>query len=167
MLAPEETSMISSIIAIASIVAVIGSVLVFLKRQRDATPSGFKKRRPLSSSEQTLFHRLTRMLPEHTVLPQMPLTRCMVIKGPALQLLRNERIDFVICNRAMQIVAAIDLVSAEELGKHREKLETLKEEAFETTGIQLLKWPANPVPSEAYIAMELEQCSWFQTRLAA
>jgi hypothetical protein len=151
-----------TIIAAILFAAAIGGGLFYLNRRRMAQPSTFKRRRPLSSAEQTLYWRLVNMLPDHVVLPQVPFTRCLVIKGPALEILRTERLDFVICSKSMQVLAAIELVPDKEDTPRREKYNLLLDEAFCQAGIRLIRWPANPVPSEAFIAMELDQYTVMQ-----
>lgn len=152
-----------------TLLAIAGAVLFSLYRRHQAAaqPSTFKKRRPLTSAERTLYWRLTKMLPDYVVLPQVPLTRCISVKGPALEKLRSERLDFVVCNEMMQILLAIELTSETGMTPYREEMEALIDEAFRSTGVHLIRWSSNPVPSEAYIAMELEQSTLLQPLLAA
>ena len=54
----------------------------------------------------------------------------------------------------MRIIAAIELEYANEASESRRNANKMKEDALEIVGIQLLQWPASPLPSEAFIAME-------------
>ncbi len=159
-----------TIVIIATLMLIASAAcaaFVYLKYQRAAHPSSFKKRRPLTSSEQTLYWRLTKMLPEHVILVQMPVTRCISIKGPAVEKLRQEKLDFVICNQSMQIVAAIDLSSKNEGTPLHQQRNELLSDAFNAAGILLMRWSAKPIPTEAYIAMEIKRYALSQTQLAA
>lgn len=152
-----------------AVLAIAGGAAFSFYRHRKASaqPSTFKKRRPLTTAERKLYGRLTKMLPDYIVLPQVPLTRCISVKGPALEKLRAERLDFVVCNEMMQVLLAIELVSETNKTPYREEIELLIDEAFGSAGIHLIRWPSNPVPSEAYIAMELEHSTLLQPLLAA
>jgi hypothetical protein len=82
------------------------------------------------------------------------LNRCVAIKGAAFDILSRESLDFVVCNKGMQIIAAIELRDANDASESRRNAEKMKEEALESVGIKLLEWSATPLPSEAFIAME-------------
>lgn len=129
--------------------------VVYLKLQKKvAQESIYRKRRPLSTTEQAMYWRLLKALPDYVVLPKVALNRCIGIKGPAFDILSRESLDFVVCNKAMRIIAAIELEYANEASESRRNANKMKEDALEIVGIQLLQWPASPLPSEAFIAME-------------
>ncbi len=134
---------------------VLSITLVYLKLQKKvAQESTYRKRRPLSTIEQAMYWRLLKALPDHVVLPKVALNRCIGVKGPAFDILSRESLDFVVCNKAMRIVAAIELEYANEASESRRNANKMKEDALEIVGIPLLQWPASPLPSEAFIAME-------------
>ena len=153
-------------ICIAALAVVATFALLRWQKNRQAE-STFKSRKPLSTAEQTMYKRLTKLLPDRVILAQVGMSRCVSIKGPAFDLLYGERLDFVICNRSMQIIAIIELEDDRELTPRRKKIEALKEHALEMASIQVLKWPSNPLPSEAYMEMEFQNSLLYDTRLVA
>ncbi len=152
----------------------LGIMVAYLKLQKKAgQESSYRKRRPLSSTEQAMYWRLVKALPDHVVLAKVALNRCVAIKGAAFDILSRESLDFVVCNKGMQIIAAIELRDANDASESRRNAEKMKEEALEIVGIKLLEWSATPLPSEAFIAMEFysningNDTSGSMTRLAA
>jgi hypothetical protein len=116
----------------------------------------YARRCPLKSCEQTLYWRLAKMLPNHVVLVQFPMSRCVSIKGANAASLARESLDFVICSRSMRIIAVIEIEDESRgLSDHRLKIEWLKEEALAGAGIRLIKCSPTGLLSEGYIAMEL------------
>jgi hypothetical protein len=129
-------------------------------------PTEYARRRPLKSCELTLYWRLVKMLPNHVVLVQVAMSRCVSIKGRNAAILARESLDFVICNRAMRIIAVIEIEDeSRPLNDHRLKIAWLKEEALAGAGIRLIKCSPTGLLSEGYIAMELGNDS--DTLLAA
>ena len=124
----------------------------------------------MGTAEQAMYWRLVKSLPDHVVLAKVALNRCVGVKGPAFDILSRESLDFVICNKAMQIIAAIELEDQNAPSESRQNADQMKENALDIVGIKLLKWSASPLPSEAYITMEFNNNhnnSISMTRLAA
>jgi hypothetical protein len=142
---------------LACILAAASAVFAYARAKRTSgLETEYARRRPLKSCEQTLYWRLLKMLPNHVVLVQVAMSRCVSIKGPNASTLARESLDFVICNRAMRIVAVIEIEDeSRSLSDHRQKIEWLKEEAIAGAGIRLLKCSPTGLLSEGYIAMEL------------
>jgi hypothetical protein len=150
------------------VIALAATAFVYLKWEKNLREeTSYKSRKLLSTVEQTMYRRLAKLLPDRIILAQVGMTRCVTIKGPTFNTLYGERVDFVICNKAMQIIAIVELQDDRELSPRRKKIEELKEHAFEMASIQVLRWPANPLPSEAYMAMEFQNSLLYDTRLVA
>lgn len=142
------------------------TAIVYFKWQKNLHGEvSYKSRKPMTTVEQTMYRRLTKLLPDRIILAQVGMSRCVSIKGPAFNTLYGERVDFVICNKSMQIIAIVELQDDREITPRRRKIEELKEHAFDMASIQVLRWPANPLPSEAYMAMEFQNSLLYDTRL--
>jgi hypothetical protein len=146
----------------------MAAVHAYLKRPSKGEQTNlYKRRRPLNAPEQVLYWRLIKLLPDDVVLAQVKMSRCIGVKGPPFGLLSRESLDFVICNKAMRIIAAIELQDQDIRSPRRQNINRIKEEALQSAGIKLIKWPISPLPSEAYIVMEFNSNSLDITRLAA
>jgi hypothetical protein len=149
-------------------VLAISAIYAYLKLQKKPVQaSSYKRRRPLNTMQQAMYWRLVKMLPDYVVLPQVAMSRCVGIRGPALDILCRKSLDFVICDKAMQIVAVIELENRNKPSADRNDTDRIKVEAIGMAGIRLIKWPARPLPSEAFIVMEFTNQLMGDARLAA
>lgn len=147
----------------------LGAFLVHMKIKKDSVKeSVYARRRPLNSYEQAMYWRLIKALPDRIILAQVAMNRCISAKGPAAAIIACESLDFVICNKAMRILGAIELEDDNHpITEHRQKANQIKEEALEIAGIKLIRCTTSALPSEGYIAMEFRDHSHSETRLAA
>ena len=84
-------------------------------------PRYARRERLLDPVQTLLYYLLKNGLPDHEVMPQVGLAQLLDVPGTAgggerdlrLQGLAQHRVDFVICNKALQPVAAIDLLEHE------------------------------------------------------
>jgi very-short-patch-repair endonuclease len=107
------------------------------------------KKTPLTENEQTMYWRLIRALPDHVILTQVGLSRCVGTKTqPAFNTIAKKSVDFVVCNKASQIIAAIEIDDKSHSNKSRQKADETKDKALKAAGIEILRWPANPLPNE-------------------
>jgi hypothetical protein len=121
-------------------------------------PTRYARRRPLNSHEQVLYWRLAGILPEHVVLAQVSMLRCIGARGPNARVLAFEKIDFIVCTKAMHIMAAIEITDENSLlNEYRQKVQQIKEDALDAANIRLIKCTAQALLSEDYIAMEFNQ----------
>lgn len=121
-------------------------------------PTRYARRRPLNSHEQILYWRLADALPNHVVLAQVSMMRCVGVRGPNARVLALENIDFVVCTKTMHIMAAIEITDENRpLNEYRRKVQQIKEDALEAAGIRLIKCTEQTLLSEDYIAMEFNQ----------
>jgi hypothetical protein len=151
---------------LAGAIVVAGIMFMYARSRKAAKESAYVPRRPLKSYEQTLYWRLVKALPDHAVLAQICMNRCVAVKGRNAATLARENLDFVICNKALRILAVIEIEDeSRPLTDHRRNIEWLKEEALDAAGIRLIKCSPTSLPSEAYIAMEFGNDSI--SRLAA
>ena len=100
------------ILIAVSVSAALGALLLHLRSKRAGEGEAYVRRRPLKSHEQTLYWRLVNALPDHVVLAQVAMNRCLTMRGPHALVLGRETLDFVLCNRAMRILAVIEVEDA-------------------------------------------------------
>lgn len=161
----ETTKMILLLATTCALLA----VLTYLLLKRDSSQASvYARRRPLSSNEQAMYWRLVKTLPECVVLAQVAMRRCIGTKGPELETIAHESLDFVVCNKAMHIIAVLELENTDHpASEYRQKADWIKEKALEKAGIKLIRCPSNALLSEARIAMEFQENALIPSRLAA
>jgi len=116
----------------------------------------YKKKKPLTNNEQNMYWRLIQTLPDHVVLTQVGMSRCVTTKGQAaFNTISKKSLDFVICNRSLEIIAAIEIDDKSHTTATRQKADKTKNKALELAGIKLIRWPANPLPSTEIILRTL------------
>lgn len=148
----------------------VAGIYAFLQwKRRSAEKHEYHRRRPLNTYEQAMYWRLVNMLPQHVILAQVAMNRCIATQGKSSDLFANQHLDFVVCTKSMKVVAAIEIADeSRPASDYRKKMDELKEEALEMAGIRLLKCSSRSLLTEAYIAMEFNNHSSLMfTRIAA
>jgi hypothetical protein len=153
--------------AIASLLGLCAVLIYWKLKQKPIQETTYKRRRPMGPAEQAMYWRLTKALPEHIVLPKVALSRCVGVKGPYYDSLSREWLDFVVCDKGMNIIAAIELEHQMESTEGRVIAAKRKAEALTAVEIKLLTWSTHPLPTEAFIAMEFEKPVTSMTKIAA
>lgn len=136
-------------------------VLAVLKKQGFFGPSPdgvwpFYAKKPLSKSEQILYHRLVKALPEHIVLAQVQVSRVLGVKKGFKFNEWNNRIsrmsyDFVVCGKDSTVLAAIELDDKSHDSASRVKADQKKEKATAAAGVRLIRWHVKSLPELAAI----------------
>lgn len=111
----------------------------------------FEQTRPLSETEQVLYWRLRKVLPDQMILAQVAVSRIVrVEKGHDFRAWLNRinrmTVDFLICLPDGTIVAAIELDDASHDVDERVLADAKKSKALESAGIKLLRF--REIPSE-------------------
>lgn len=139
-------------------------IVVILKKKRTAgsgdTKWPYYAKKPLSSVEQILFHRLTSSLPDHIILAQVQLSQILgVEKGANFGIWHNKinrmSVDFLICQKDSTILAAIELDDKTHLKQSRVEADTKKDKALTDAGVKLIRWQAGSLPDNVKIQKEL------------
>jgi len=152
---------------IVSLLGLCAIVFFWKLKKKIIQENSYKRRRPMGPAEQAMYWRLTKALPEHVVLAKVALNRCVGVKGPSYDLLSREWLDFVVCDKAMHIIAAIELEHQMESSEGRVIATMKKAEALAAVNIRLLTWSTHPLPTEAFIAMEFEKPAVSMSKIAA
>ena len=108
--------------------------------------------RILTSQERLAYGTLTRALPDHMVLAQVPLARFLNVPKRQsytdwLRRIGYQCVDFVVCDMSSQVVAAIDLQSpSPQINERARKRQTRMARTLKAAKIPLLVWFENSLP---------------------
>ena len=109
--------------------------------------------RILSTSERIAFITLTRALPGHMVLAQVPLSRFLKVPkrhshSEWLRRIGNQSVDLVVCDMASQVLAVVELHPAEPSVDERVQKRSWRiARTLEAAGIKLHVWTEGALPS--------------------
>ncbi len=122
--------------------------------QEDAWP--FYAKKPLSTPEQVLYHRMVKALPEHIVLTQVQVSRVLGVKKGFNFRKWNNRInrlsyDFVVCSKDSTVLFAIELDEKSHEAVARADTDRKKGKATNAAGIKLVRWHVKSLPDEQAI----------------
>ena len=141
--------------------AVITLVRALMRSARDSRRWPFVQQRPLTRPEQVLYFRLVDALPDHVVLAQVQLSRFLrVRKGRShpewLNRVDRKSVDYLVCTRAFEILAAIELDDATHEGPYRALADANKNRALEAADVPLIRWHVSALPDVVAIRAMLE-----------
>jgi hypothetical protein len=151
-------------VAILLILALVIFVPVLVRRGRlaagESRPWPFYVKRLLTQPEQVLYHRLVKSLPNHVVLAQVQMSRVLGVKKGFRFHEWNNRInrmsyDFVICDKAATVIAAIELDDKSHEREDRRESDAKKSKATTDAGLRLVRWHVKSLPDELTIQREL------------
>ncbi len=144
-----------AIIVLTVLTLIILAVITVLTREKQAAQQKrreYIKKKPLSNHEQVLYWRLVGALPDHMVLAQVSLGRCLGTKDSGgLDSMTSKNLDFVVCDKASDVVAVIEIDTKNYSSKIVSKEDEIKYKALKKAGIDIIRWRANSLPSEADI----------------
>lgn len=106
----------------------------------------------LTEIEQTLFHRLKEACSEQTVMAQVAMSALVGIrKSPEWKAHFNQisrkYVDFVLCNPDFSVFAVVELDDKTHEQYDRWKSDDVKNVAFKSAGIRLIRFKAKDLPS--------------------
>jgi hypothetical protein len=147
------------------IFALIVAVSIFSGYRRSSAASApwpFYLKRLLTQPEQVLYHRLVKALPNYIVLAQVQVSRVLGVKQGSRIHEWNNRInrlsyDFVICDKAATVIAAIELDDKSHESERRRNTDAKKNKATIDAGLKLVRWQVKSLPDEAMIRREIIQ----------
>ncbi|WP_158229217.1 DUF2726 domain-containing protein [Collimonas sp. PA-H2] len=144
-----------AIITLTVLTLIILAIITVLTREKQAAQQNrreYIKKKPLSNHEQVLYWRLVGALPDHMVLAQVSLGRCLGTKDSGgLDSMTSKNLDFVVCDKASDVVAVIEIDTKNYSSKIVSKEDERKYKALKKAGIDIIRWRANSLPSEADI----------------
>jgi very-short-patch-repair endonuclease len=143
------TTLLIAIVAIVVIVFVALAIATGIKKKPVAAKGSYSyaRRVPLTKNERQMYWRLVQALPNHVILAQVELSRCIEAKGPSFTTINGKSLDFVICKDSFEIVAGIEIDDKSHATPSAQKKDATKNAAMGMAGIALIRWPATPLPS--------------------
>ena len=148
------------LVAAAFVLGLIARKLRSLSRSGGNEPWPFYVKRPLTTPEQVLFHRLIKALPEHVVLAQVQVSRVLGVKKGFNVREWNNRInrlsyDFVVCGKDASVIAAVELDDRSHEAADRSDTDAKKAKATADAGLRLVRWHVKALPDESAIRAQL------------
>ena len=113
-------------------------------------------KKPLTTPEQILYHRMVKALPEHIVLAQVQVSRVLGVKKGFNFREWNNRInrlsyDFVVCSKDSTVLFAVELDEKSHDAEARAYTDRKKDKATNAAGIKLVRWHVKSLPDEQAI----------------
>ncbi len=134
---------------ITLVVTVIVAVVLFTllaqasgKKRRGSTEVP-QKRRPITMNEQAMYNRLVQALPDMIVLAQVSFSALLTARSWAARNTFNRKMaDFVVCDRAFNVIAVVELDDASHRG--REASDGQRDDILKGAGYRVLRYPRVP-----------------------
>lgn len=129
-------------------------------RDDGGQPWPFFSKRPLTETEQALYHALVQALPAHIILAQVQLSQLLgVRKGYNFRDWYNQinhlGADFVVCGKDATVIAVIELDDGNRDRGDRQAADARKHRALSAAGIRLLRWQSWNLPDKEEIRRQL------------
>lgn len=151
----------TTLVTLIVLLAVIGLIAAAKAKngsdEKSVAAASYYKKKPLSQTEQALYYKLRKALPQHNVLAQVSLTALVGIKkGNGWQTAFNKSsrkyADFVICSPAFEVLAVIELDDNSHDTERAGKADQDKDFALSSAGHQVIRWRQKDIPSVEAIA---------------
>lgn len=102
-----------------------------------------RRRWPLSKNEAAMYHRLLQALPDKVVFAQMSFGALLTARGRATRNRFDRKIaDFVVCDKALQVLAIIELDDGSHRGK--EGRDAARDKLLKDAGYRVIRYPRIP-----------------------
>lgn len=143
------------LLALVSLVVAVVFVKAYFAGPYEKWP--YKPRGPQTDNEWDMYWRLVKALPEHVVMPQVAMSAIvdvkLMVKNRYVWRNRIDRkvMDFVICIRGGEVLAAIELDDRTHRKTERRKADKVKNRVMVDAGIKLIRWESVNKPEAAEI----------------
>lgn len=134
------------------VIAVLIAVVIGVMKSKGKSMKGGKgekdirAKRPLTEREQSMFFRLNSTFPDHVVLSQVAFSALITSRQPATRNGFNRKMaDFVLCSKAFDVLAVIELDDSSHKGRQREDAD--RDEWLTRAGYRVVRYPQ--IPDEA------------------
>lgn len=102
-----------------------------------------RSRRLLTKNEQPMYFRLRAAFPEHVILAQVSFSALVTVRSHAVRNRFNRKVaDFVVCNRAFEVLAVVELDDASHKGK--ETTDRERDSMLISAGYKVLRYARVP-----------------------
>ncbi|MBJ9424086.1 DUF2726 domain-containing protein [Acinetobacter seifertii] len=136
-----------AIVGIFLIAIMVLAILSVLKKgeskNRNAKRNPIKGKRIITMNEQPTFMKLKEALPEHIILAQVAFSAFMTAQGYATRNLFNRKVaDFVVLDKAFNIVAIVELDDSSHKGK--ENFDAERDALIHEAGFKVIRYKRTP-----------------------
>ena len=157
-----------AIVGIFLIAMMILAILNVLKKgeskNRNAKRNPIKGKRIITMNEQPTFMKLKEALPEHIILAQVAFSAFMTAQGYATRNLFNRKVaDFVVLDKAFNIVAIIELDDSSHKGK--ENLDAERDALIQEAGFKVIRYKRTPELAQIYSDFNIASSSLAQVSI--
>jgi len=132
-----------------AVIAVLIAIVIGAMKGKGSSVKGEKDiraKRPLTPKEQSMFFRLSSTFPAHVVLSQVAFSALITSRQPATRNGFNRKMaDFVLCSKAFDVLAVIELDDASH--KNREREDADRDRWLTKAGYRVVRYPH--IPDEA------------------
>lgn len=146
--------LVGSIIALLVIGYIVLCVLAWLSdKQRDIISKYYRPKKIMNKAEESFYSVLCRSVPDgcrvfpHVSMRALIETNHWDIWAP----FNLKRVDFVICNQALNIVCVVELEGANEQKRHLRREKMLK-----NAGVNILRYHSDNLPATDQIARDIK-----------
>ena len=133
------------IVAIAVLFVVASAVVKFEKASKSGRKATGEVQavKPLTDNEQGMYFRLTTAFPDHVVLAQVSFQALLDTKDtPTRHTFDRKRADFVLCNKAFDVLAIVELDDSSHRG--RAAADAKRDSVLERAGYKVLHYRGVP-----------------------
>lgn len=134
------------------LIALLIAVVIGVMKSKEKSLKGEKgekdirAKRPLTERQQSMFFRLNSTFPDHVVLSQVAFSALITSRQPATRNGFNRKMaDFVLCSKAFDVLAVIELDDSSHKGRQREDAD--RDEWLTSAGYRVVRYPQ--IPDEA------------------
>lgn len=158
------------LVGMVLLVIIILVILSILKKgeskDRNGKRSPIKGKRIITMNEQSTFIKLREALPEHIILAQVAFSAFMTAQGYATRNLFNRKVaDFVVLDRAFNIVAIVELDDSSHKGK--EKIDAERDALIREAGFRVVRYKRTPDLVQIHTDFNVSKVSLSQVSIEA
>lgn len=137
-----EQMLLMGLVLSLAVVLWVGAAVLKGGRRRRAL-GVIRARKLLTDREQPMFHRLQQAFPEYFVLTQVAFSALITAKEMPTRATFNRKVaDFVLTNKAFEVIAVIELDDASHRG--REEHDSRRDSLLERAGYRVLRFKHVP-----------------------
>ncbi|OSM07029.1 hypothetical protein MAIT1_00062 [Magnetofaba australis IT-1] len=114
----------------------------------------------MSKPEEILYWRLVEALPDHVILPQVSFSRFMKVTCQDRKAymarfgqISQKTVDYLVCDKAFNIVTAIELDDR----SHKTEDDRKRDELFKEAGIRIIRWNVGNMPNAKEIHVVIQE----------
>jgi len=125
------------------VLAVLAVIAISIKNKTKKTGELPRAKQPVTKNEQAMFFRLTSALPEHIVLAQVSFSSLITARTfAARNTFDRKTADFVICTKAFEVIAVVELDDSSHKGREIE--DGKRDSLLTNAGYKVLRYKQIP-----------------------